>query len=139
MLKEETDIFDGFGAGDVDQMSQLFKILTFRKGEEIAKNDDIVDFLGVIVHGSAFICFENKNFKELTIGDMIGQNLAAEFTTREQHMCTVVAQSDGMIAVLPFGEIKGEIRRSPEAIFKIMMVASKKAMETLYFNVHGSQ
>ena len=42
-----------------------------------------------------------------------------------------------MIALLPLGEIKTEIRRAPEALYKIMQVASKFAMETFFYNLNG--
>jgi hypothetical protein len=31
VLKEETTIFEGYSSSDVEQMSSLFKILTFQK------------------------------------------------------------------------------------------------------------
>lgn len=52
-------------------------------------------------------------------------------------MTTVIASMDGLIAVLPFGEIKGELRRAPEAVFKMYQIASKYAMETFMFNLNG--
>ena len=51
--------------------------------------------------------------KELGIGSMIGQMQAAEFTERETHLATIVGATDGVIAVLPFGELKIEFRRQP--------------------------
>jgi len=75
--------------------------------------------------------------KTLGIGSMIGQMNAADFTTRERHLATIVAAVDGIIAVLPFGELKMEVRKSPLEIFKIMQIAARSAMKTLYFNVHG--
>lgn len=44
---------------------------------------------------------------------------------------------DGLIAVLPFGEIKSELRRAPEAVFKSYQLAAKYAMETFMFNLNG--
>jgi len=44
--------------------------------------------------------------------------VASDFTTKENHPATVVATIDGLIAVLPFGELKAELRRAPEACFK---------------------
>lgn len=46
---------------------------------------------------------------------------------------------DGLIAVLPFGEIKAEIRRAPEAVFLAYKVAAKYAMETFIYNLHGKE
>ena len=42
------------------------------RGDDITKKDDWIDFLGIIVHGSAFITFEYANYKTLGIGSMIG-------------------------------------------------------------------
>ena len=113
ILYEDTDLFTGFSTQDVDAMSQVFKFLTFRKGEEICKKDDYIDFFGIICHGSAFIEHEYKNLKSFGIGSMIGQMVTADFSTKEFHSATIVAENDGIIAVLAFGELKTEVRKSP--------------------------
>ena len=51
--------------------------------------------------------------KTLGIGSMIGQMNAADFSTREKHLATIAAATDGIIAVLPFGELKMEVRKNP--------------------------
>ena len=69
--------------------------------------------------------FENihklKNLKELKIGDMIGHNFASEFTEKQEQLCTIKGKTDGIIAILPFGEIKLEIRKSPEAVSVLLL------------------
>lgn len=44
---------------------------------------------------------------------------------------------DGLLAVLPFGEMKAEVRRAPDAVFKAYQIASKYAMETFIYNLNG--
>ena len=88
------------------------------RGDEICKRDDYIDFYGIICHGSAFIQFDYANLKTLQIGSMIGQMNAAEFSTREKHLATIVAATDGLIAVIPFGELKMEVRKSPQEVSK---------------------
>ena len=68
---------------------------------------------------------------------MIGHMYASDFTTKENHPVTVVATIDGLIAVLPFGELKGELRRAPDAVFKVFQIACKYSMETFYYNLNG--
>lgn len=72
ILYEDTTIFQGFAATEVEAISQVFKFLHVKKGDEICKKDDYIDFFGIICHGSAFITFEYANMKTLTIGNMIG-------------------------------------------------------------------
>lgn len=124
ILYEDTDIFQGFSLADIDGMSQVMKFLSFRKGEEICKKGDYIDFFGIICHGSAFIEFEYKNLKTFGIGSMIGQMNTADFTTRELHLATIVAAADGIIAVLPFGELKTEVRKSPLEVSRQLPVIS---------------
>lgn len=73
-----------------------------------------------MIHGSAFIDSEYTqdyaNLKELRIGEMIGHNVAAEFTERTDHLVTIKAKTDGLIAILPLNELKIEVRRAPEAV-----------------------
>jgi hypothetical protein len=52
-------------------------------------------------------------------------------------LTTVIASMDGLLAVLPFGEIKSEVRRAPEAVFKMYQIVSKYAMETFMYNLNG--
>ena len=86
------------------------------RGDEICRKDDYVDFFGIICYGSAFISFNYANMKNLPIGSMIGQMNAADFSTRQKHLATIKAGTDGMIAVLPFGELKSEVRKSPKEV-----------------------
>lgn len=95
-----------------------FRSFNIFRGEEIVKAGDFIDFLGILVSGSAFVIIDHKNLKDLKLGDMIGHMFAADLTTRETHLTTIVASMDGLLAVLPFGEIKAELRRAPEAVFK---------------------
>ena len=68
------------------------------------------------MHGSAFITFEYANLKTLPIGSMIGHMNAADFSAREKHLVTVKAATDGVIAVLAFGELKQEVRKNPQEV-----------------------
>lgn len=47
---------------------------------------------------------------------MIGHNVTSEFTERPNHLSSVKAKTDGLIAVLPAAEIKYEMRRVPDAV-----------------------
>ena len=51
--------------------------------------------------------------KTLNVGCMIGQMNAADFSTREKHLATITAGTDGLLAVIPFGELKMEVRKNP--------------------------
>ena len=86
---------------------------TVCRGDEICKKDDYIDFFGIICHGSAFITFDYANLKTLPIGSMIGQMNAADFTTREKHLATITAGTDGILAIIAFGELKMEVRKNP--------------------------
>ena len=94
----------------------MFKFLHFKKGDEITKKDDAVDFYGIICHGSAFIQWEYANMKTLGLGDMIGQMSISDFNSREKHTATIIAATDGIIAIIAFGELKMEVRKSPQEV-----------------------
>ena len=47
---------------------------------------------------------------------MIGQMVAADFSTRERHPATITAAVDGTMAVIAFGELKSEIRKNPQEV-----------------------
>lgn len=93
--------------------------------------------MGILVQGAAFVIINDKNMKNLKLGDMFGHMFAADLSQRETHIATIIASMDGLIACLPFGEIKAELRRAPEAVFKTYQLASKYAMETFMFNLNG--
>ena len=82
------------------------------RGEEICKKDDFVDFFGIICHGTAHIPFTDANNKELGIGSMLGLMNFTELSQEEKHSVTVIAKTDGLVALIPFGEEKVEFRRN---------------------------
>ena len=49
----------------------------------------------------------------------------------------MTGETDGVMAVLPFGEVKLEIRRAPKAVYKVLEIAANQALETNYFNLVG--
>ena len=79
-----------------------------------------MEFLGIIIHGSAFVDSDSTkdfaNLKELKIGDLIGHNVVSEYTERTEHWVSIKAKTYGLIAVLPLNELKIEVRRAPEAV-----------------------
>ena len=79
---------------------------------------DTIDYFGIIVHGTASVMFEHNAAKALSIGDTIGQCYAAEFTDKEanKHIYTIRAKTSGLLAILPLGDIKSEVRKNPEAV-----------------------
>ncbi len=54
--------------------------------------------------------------KILNIGEMIGFMTVSELCSNTKHKYDVIAESDGLIAVFPFGEIKSESRKYPQAV-----------------------
>jgi CRP-like cAMP-binding protein len=92
--------------------------LFVHRGEEIVRAGEPIEFVGIIVQGSAFVIIDHKNMKDIKLGDMLGHMYAADLCERDTHLATVIASSDGMIAVLPFNDIKVELRRCPEGLFK---------------------
>ena len=119
-------------------MSTCLKILSFQMNENLTNEGETVDYFGIICHGTASVEFQDQSVKKLSVGDTIGQCFTAEFTTEQsKHLYTIKTMTSGLIAVLPLGEIKSEIRKNPEAIGKLMQVAANKAFETVYYNIHG--
>lgn len=41
-----------------------------------------MDYLGILVQGAAFVTIDNKNLKNLALGDMIGHMMAADLSSR---------------------------------------------------------
>ena len=60
----------------------------------------------------------------------------AEFQTTRWNY-DVVAESYGILAFLPYGELKYEIRKNTAGISKLMEISAIYAYETTYFNVMG--
>ena len=48
-----------------------------------------------------------------------------------------MAHTDGILAVLPYGDIKIEIRSNPKGTYKILELAARCAYETTHYNVCG--
>ena len=80
---------------------------------------------------------DGKKVKTLTLGDMTGHMFLADMVQKDTHPTSLLAETDGVMACLPLGELKAEQRKSPEAVFMIMKVVAKCAMETFYYNLYG--
>ena len=150
LISTETNIFTGFAPADFDEILHVLKIVTFKKGEKLAAKGEPLDYFGILLYGSLRIgeaakltpkeVKQGKTIHYLKIGDMIGhQNLAEQSgeCMSETWKFDVLAETDGSIAVLPFGEIKTEIRRQPKGMFKVLELAANQAYETNYFNITG--
>ena len=73
-----------------------------------------MDFFGLFLHGQAFISLDHQKMKTLSIGDMIGFMFVSELAVKDsKHKFDIIADSDGLLAVFPFGEFKSESRRNP--------------------------
>ena len=44
---------------------------------------------------------------------MVGTMNFADMSTKEKHSVTVIAKTEGLIALVPYGEVKMEIRKNP--------------------------
>ena len=54
--------------------------------------------------------------KELGIGSMLGHMNFSDLSQQEKHGVTVVAKTDGLIAVIPTGEEKREFKQNPVGV-----------------------
>ncbi len=87
------------------------------RSEYICKKGDEVDYYGLFLHGQAFISLDHQKLRTLSIGDMIGFMLVSELNVKDtKHKYDIIAETDGVIAVFPFGEFKSESRKNPQAV-----------------------
>ena len=59
------------------------------------------------------MALDHAKLKTLGIGEMLGFMHLSEMTSHSINKYDVIAETDGLIAVLPLGEIKSESRRNP--------------------------
>ena len=105
----------------------------------MCKKGDDIDFFAIVLHGSLFASVDHQRLRSIHIGDMLGFMAVSELSQATRHKFDVIADTDGILAVLPFGEIKSESRRNPLACFKALELASKKAFEVFHYNVFGHE
>jgi hypothetical protein len=63
----------------------------------------------------------------INIGEMIGhQNLAEQngVFMSDIWKFDIYAETDGMMAMLPYGEVKVELRRQPKAMYRVIEIAA---------------
>jgi hypothetical protein len=72
-----------------------------------------VDYFGIILHGQCFASVEHSRFRTMQIGDMLGFMSISELTSSTKHKFDVIAETDGIIALVAFGELKSEVRKNP--------------------------
>ena len=141
----------GYSPKEIEDMLSVLKIISFKKGECICEKNSPMDQLLWVVYGRMRIgknaqltkLQEQKGERiiYLQIGDMLGyQNLAEQNGPfmEQNWKYDIYADSDGYVAVLPFGEIKTEIRRSASALQKVYEIAANYAYETTHYNLTGT-
>lgn len=73
LLKQQTNIFKGFSKQDMAEISQVLKLVQFRKNQKICMVQEPVDMFGIVLYGDLRIGEDNKDAHFLKIGDMFGQ------------------------------------------------------------------
>ena len=61
----------------------------------------------------------------------------SELSNVTKNKFDIIANTDGLLAVLPYSEIKSEIRKNPHALYKILEIAAKKSLEIFHYNIFG--
>ena len=110
-----------------------------------------VDMFGIVLFGSLRVGDKlelkpeekarGEKIHYLKIGDMFGhQNLAEQNGVfgEDKWRFGLTGETDGVMAILPYGEVKQEIRRAPKAIYKVLEIAANQALETNYYNIVGA-
>ena len=75
--------------------------------------------------------FGHQNLSEQCVSNYQDANAKWKFD--------LVADTKGYMALLPFGEIKIEMRKNPKPMYKIMELAANHAYETTYYNMTGEK
>ena len=70
---------------------------------------------------------------------MLGFMSVSELSASTKHKYDVIAETDGIIALLAYGEIKSESRKNPIACYKVLELATKKSLEVFHYNVFGHE
>ena len=63
----------------------------------------------------------------------------SELSTVAKNKFDIIANTDGILAVLPYAEIKSEIRKNPHALYKILEIAARKSLEIFHYNIFGHE
>lgn len=85
----------------------------------LARRGQQVDYFGIIVSGEAEVAFENPKIDNIKLGkgDTIGHMLASEWISGPVvHKYNIKATTHGTMIVIPLAEIKGDLRKFPEAV-----------------------
>ena len=112
--------------------------LTNDRGACIVEKGEDMDFFGIVVAGRLRVGQRKQLTEEqakagekihyIHIGEMLGQQNLAEQSGKfmlQSWKFSIYAELDGIIALIPFGEIKTEVRKHPKA------VSNNKSITTL--------
>ena len=108
----------------------VFKMCHFKKDDLICEAGEPLDCLGLILHGELKVGNSKKLMPNthgegffMKAGDMFGhQNLseqAGNFMAATWKF-ELKAETDGIVAIFPFGELKTEIRSHSKGTLKLM-------------------
>lgn len=67
------------------------------------------------------------------------QTVAVYTDEKSKWKFDLIAESRGYLAILPFAEIKTEIRRNPKPLYKFLEIVANQAYETTHYNMNGTR
>lgn len=152
ILRTDTVLFDGCTTDEVDEVMNVLRVVSFNQGDCICSVGEPVDFFAFVAYGklrvgkskvlSAEQIRKGQKIHYVEIGEMIGhQNLAEQDGPFMASKWTfdLYGEQGGILAVLPFGELKTEMRKNPKPVCKLIELAANRAYETTYFNIEGAE
>ncbi len=103
-------LFRNFTLTQLGEISEQFKILPFAAGTELVQKGEPVEWLGIILSGTAAAKSKDGTFEILTAGDMIGAMGTCGLHGNEEHKFGITGTANGFVAVITIMELKAVMR-----------------------------
>jgi len=150
IIRSDTQTFKGFSMADIEDMLKVLKVCEFKKGEHVCKKGEAIDMFAVVCFGTLRVGRATSltdrqkrlghKINYFKLGEMLGhQNFAEQSGEcgQEKWRYDVFGDTNGILAVVAFGELKIEWRRNAEAMTKIARLAANYAHDTTCYNILG--
>jgi len=83
------------------------------RNDIILRREEDLDFFAILMRGRLFTRVEIRRLTTMEPGDMIGAMVLSDLTEQSKARYDIVAESEGLLAILPIGEIKLDLRKFP--------------------------
>jgi hypothetical protein len=131
-------IFQDWSCDEINKLADCSLNLRFGFSNTIAKRNEPVGWLGLILQGTCLLSVGPDKVAEIFPGSVIGYLPALLYKSSLVHVYDITACSDGVISAFYLEDLNNFHKKNPKLAIKLFEFIGKAALDTLHFQFFDS-